>query len=467
MSAARQTRELSVEVFDHYCEHRRGGEEICDPLELSSRLKGKEAVIIRGIYDKQHLKLYRDAALRAGLNPLLVQVVDYRWSSWVLEATRAALKASWIAGMAKAVEEGVEYTRREVLTGGVRTYVGRSGHPIYIREACGDLYRVCDICQKSCPYGAISIDRVGQRAIAIDDAKCVECGLCAAACPMGAIQMPNYPDASFVGMGSVKGDKVVSCRLYEGESVKLPCVGELGPADLLALRAGGSVTVYCPDPGCALAGNLSTLRKLVEGLNEVYGGFAFGQGGEPPRPSAREGAPSVRALPSTVDGRPGIIRALLDEASAPFLGARDISIDETCTLCGNCAVWCPTNALRVVREGDRALLRFDPSRCVGCDVCVAVCPEFREQDGVRVRAISSRPHAGPLEERTLAEDHNVYCRECGAFVGTRRTLDKVKRTLRERGLPADDEWLERCPRHRFLYSMRGGLRGAPAFGVKR
>jgi ferredoxin len=466
LSANQQLLKFGVEVFDHYCEHRKGGEEVCDPVELSSRLRGRKALIIRGIYDQQHLKLYRDAVLRAGLNPLLVQVIDYRWNPWVLEATRAALEAAWAADRARFTEESVEYTRREIMTGNVHPYSGRSSHPVYIREACGDLYRVCDICQRSCPYGAIEIDRAEKRAVIVDDAKCTDCGLCAAACPMGAIQMPNYPDASFANVGIVKGDKVVSCRLHEGESLKLPCVGELSPVDLLAMRAGGSVTVHCPDPGCKLAGNLSALKELLGELDEVYGGFAFSQGGGPSRPQARDGAPAVRAAAPSYR-RPVIIAALADEASAPLLGVRDLSVDDTCTLCENCAKWCPTNALTIAREGDRTLLRFDPSSCVGCDVCVNVCPEFRDQGGSRVRAISARPHSGALERRTLAEDHNVYCRDCGAFVGTRRTLDKVKRTMEERGLPVDDEWLERCPKHRFEYSIRKGIQGSTAFGPKR
>ncbi len=457
---------FEVSVVDHFCEHRRGEGETCDPEELSSRLRGRKAVVIRGIYDERHLRLYREAALRAGLNPLLVQVVDYRWSEWVLEATKAALSAAWAADRAQPVEEPAEYTRREFITGGVRTYVGRSSRPVYIREACGDLYRVCDICQRSCPYGAIEIDRKGMRGVLVDGSRCVECGLCASSCPTGAIQMPNYPDSSFVAAGAVEGAKVISCGLHAGESLKVRCVGELGSVDLLALRAGGPVAVHCPDPSCPLAPNLSKVRDLVRDLNEVYGGFSFSQGGEPAVPSAKEGAPAVRRA-SPQYRRADIVRSLLDSSSARLLGVKDVSVDpESCTLCDNCAKWCPTGALSISRSDGSTALRFDPEACIGCDVCVNVCPESREANGAKVRAISTRPSQGSLEPRVLFEDGNVYCRDCGAFVGTRRTLEKVRRTLEERGLPVDDEWLERCPRHRFEYALRKGIKGAGAFAPR-
>ena len=44
----------------------------------------------------------------------------------------------------------------------------------------------CGVCMKTCPRGAISIDR-GCYAV-IDREKCVGCGLCGKACPAGSIE---------------------------------------------------------------------------------------------------------------------------------------------------------------------------------------------------------------------------------------------------------------------------------------
>jgi len=450
---------FNVDVVDHFCEHRRGGEETCDPVVLSDRLRGKKAVVIRGIYDQSHLRIYREAALRAGLNPLLVQVVDYRWSPSTLDAAVAALQAAWVADRASVTEESVEYTRRELMTGKISAYRSRSDRPVYIGEACGDLYRVCDVCERSCPHDALRIDREGRRGVQIDGEKCVNCGLCAAACPMGAIQMPNYPDSSFVNAGKVKGDKVVSCFKHGGESLKIPCVGELGAIDLLSLRADGAVTVHCPDPGCPLSQDLSAVRSTVEALGKLYGGFAFSQGAAVQVSQKPSGEPQISAQLSY--RRSQILRSLLDAGNAAILGAREALVDgDACTLCENCAKWCPTAALKIEREREsgRTRLTFDPRACVGCGVCVSVCPEFSYEGGARRSAISlAEPRS--LEPRVLAEDSNVYCRVCGALVGTRKSLDRVRRTLEARGLRVDEEWLERCPRHRFEYSVRSAAGG--------
>ncbi|MGC8556084.1 MAG: hypothetical protein ACP5NG_03660 [Conexivisphaera sp.] len=40
------------------------------------------------------------------MNPLLVQVVDYRWSPMTLEATKAALGAAWVAERAPGGGDG-------------------------------------------------------------------------------------------------------------------------------------------------------------------------------------------------------------------------------------------------------------------------------------------------------------------------------------------------------------------------
>lgn len=97
--------ERKVEVFEHYCKHRQGPEEICDAQELAKRLGGKDAVVIKGIYDEEHLRIYRDAVAIAGLNQLLVKVVDYRWNRSAVDNAVAALQANWVAELSHKVEK--------------------------------------------------------------------------------------------------------------------------------------------------------------------------------------------------------------------------------------------------------------------------------------------------------------------------------------------------------------------------
>jgi MinD superfamily P-loop ATPase len=47
-------------------------------------------------------------------------------------------------------------------------------------------------------------------------------------------------------------------------------------------------------------------------------------------------------------------------------------IDERrCTLCGDCVMICPTDALQAA--GDRTIV-VQPRRCISCAVCEPVCP---------------------------------------------------------------------------------------------
>lgn len=51
----------------------------------------------------------------------------------------------------------------------------------------------CGLCEKYCPYGAITVEEKGEPAQVIE-AKCNGCGVCAADCPQDAIEMRNFTD---------------------------------------------------------------------------------------------------------------------------------------------------------------------------------------------------------------------------------------------------------------------------------
>jgi len=65
-----------------------------------------------------------------------------------------------------------------------------------------------------------------------------------------------------------------------------------------------------------------------------------------------------------------------DTAVIPRVLAPRVSIDvERCSGCAQCALFCPTDALRRIGRapGGRTLLEFDPARCRDCGVCEATC----------------------------------------------------------------------------------------------
>ena len=49
---------------------------------------------------------------------------------------------------------------------------------------------LCGVCEKSCGYGAIHVDKTA-RVVEIDEEKCAKCGLCITRCKLRAITMPR------------------------------------------------------------------------------------------------------------------------------------------------------------------------------------------------------------------------------------------------------------------------------------
>src|SRR5271157_3921250 len=58
----------------------------------------------------------------------------------------------------------------------------------------------------------------------------------------------------------------------------------------------------------------------------------------------------------------------------PFENARGhvVFLDDQCTMCGVCALRCPSVAITTNKEKNE--LAFYPLRCIVCEVCVQACP---------------------------------------------------------------------------------------------
>lgn len=63
----------------------------------------------------------------------------------------------------------------------------------------------CGLCEKTCPFGAISVEETAR----VDPARCIGCGRCAGECPQGAISM----EAAVMGRrGGVGGYRSLETR---------------------------------------------------------------------------------------------------------------------------------------------------------------------------------------------------------------------------------------------------------------
>jgi ferredoxin len=107
-----------------------------------------------------------------------------------------------------------------------------------------------------------------------------------------------------------------------------------------------------------------------------------------------------------------------------------VSIDDTtCTLCGQCAKICPTNALRESYEDEIISISFDAKACVNCRQCVAECPEIR-RGAISVRGLidTRRLAAGRL---TLNEGTVASCEICGNAIAPATMMNRIGDLLGE------------------------------------
>ena len=413
-------------------------------------LKGAKAYIFLGKANKEDI-------LKAGVNPLLIRFLDKDATPQEIEYNKVILENAWTADLAP-VKEYVIANRRDLLKGEIKKLEDRVDKPIYIKEYCGWLYRACTVCQDSCPYKAIQVDK--KTGIIIDYEKCTACGLCVASCPVSALQFPSVSQNSIFELAKIRGDKKITCyRNEKGRGIKIPCLAMLSEVDIALLRSSGKLEFECV--GCELQPNLTNFINIIKDYNEKVGGISFVS---PFLKIESKEAKELKTIPETFFNRAEARKKIVDEL--PYIQF-NVSIDpEKCTLCESCVKWCPSSALKLVRDKDGERIEFDPTRCIGCNICVNVCPESYK-DETRVGGCSfsgkiisvSKSKEYSKDVKVLVKDELVRCKVCGAPIGSRKSLELVKKIMKEKNpnTLADEEWLELCPKHRAEYILKKGL----------
>jgi heterodisulfide reductase subunit A-like polyferredoxin len=71
---------------------------------------------------------------------------------------------------------------RGMVEGGLASAIARSGFVCRVDEtACS----ACGLCEKRCPFGAISLDGIAR----VQQVRCAGCGVCTVECPSGALSL--------------------------------------------------------------------------------------------------------------------------------------------------------------------------------------------------------------------------------------------------------------------------------------
>lgn len=319
----------------------------------------------------------------------------------------------------------------------------------------------CDLCVSSCVHGAITQGGTG---VVVNALQCVECGACVAVCPTGAMQNERFSDRAFVeyiesveipeGGTIVLGDEESLHRLWWAEQnntyakvffLEFDNVGCLSLFHFLYLLSCGlrRIIILEKDKSVGDAGLYSRQAQFATTLTEEL--FAISDAIV--SCSVDDFATVVVAQPqplftqatgfkSFVNRRQTMAEALEDlvvrsgrevtlqpEGYVPFAS---VTCDtDRCTQCMACLNDCQIGAMQA--EASLLQLNHVGILCVGCGLCVLVCPED---------ALTLSPkftlRADFFNGITLAQAEPMACKKCGKVFGTKKSFDRVMAILQQK-----------------------------------
>jgi len=341
-----------------------------------------------------------------------------------------------------------------------------------ICQYSGRLDMGCSLCFDNCPHNAIEKNKNG---IVVDPHGCMECGNCISICPTGSIQYERFPDQLFSNYfrnfelpGSstvVLGEeKTLSAFWWQNRSktfeqlffLEYPKLSSLSCMHLLFLFAHGASRIIILQPGNSQATSL--LNHQITTANAVIDSLFAGEQRivETSLQTLNEElfSPQVHPLKgyfsnlNLVDRRHYLISILdfLVQQSGKtitfedneLIGFGTLSIDEKkCTQCLACLNDCKIGALSA-DEQNMTLLHLG-ALCVGCSICVRICPE-------QALSVTGQVTLAPpfFQQQPIASAEPMHCLECGKVFGTRKSYERVLEILSSKNIHSDIDGLYEC-----------------------
>lgn len=345
------------------------------------------------------------------------------------------------------------------------------GYDNRICQYIGRLDTGCRQCLAACPVGALSY---GTDGIMVDSRLCLECGACVAVCPTGSLQYERFTDRSFYsyfhkidlppGTTVIIGceDALHALWWRHGDTpaddvffLEHPNIHALNGMQLLLLFGRGAGRILLIDD--MVASNAETARhevlivnRIIEDLYGLSDVIVRCPGEEVEKHLSSGGSYPLPVLfcDPAYYGRHQALVAVLDHliqhsSCELHLGRGDlpwfasISCDTSrCSLCLACLNECRTGAL----AADQSIMALihTPAECVGCGVCITVCPEnaLEISRDVVVNTDFFKP-------RELAKAEAMFCKECGKVFGTKKSYERVLAILARRP-GVENDYLEYC-----------------------
>lgn len=339
----------------------------------------------------------------------------------------------------------------------------------------------CRICVDTCPERALELAADGIR---FDASQCHECALCVVDCPTGAYTHTGFSATELPASAEGRESVDIHCQFSAGEGagegeLLIPCHGLLGDRLLAGLHAAGVRVLHlhgteqCDTcPSRVGAGRLArTVQQAEPEVARYFPALQQDSAADVPRQAASGPAlarrgfigqmargvayAAIHTLPGSLQtdaarrispGRHGFTAKHLPELQRLALDLHgrgvtaaswfyQLQAGESCDACNICSFGCPTDSLSIEESGQLRRLRHRPASCLGCGLCLALCPQqalqFCPPDAEMIREEGSI---------TLVEYGQEICSTCGAaFVGSGDQAPLCPPCANERAI--QEQWL--------------------------
>ncbi|HEX5624192.1 MAG TPA: 4Fe-4S binding protein [Sulfuricurvum sp.] len=264
----------------------------------------------------------------------------------------------------------------------------------------------CHICIDVCPKNAIHLVR---NKLTLFENECVECAGCIGSCPTEAYEIESFDPNEFAASYAHENTPTVSCK------ISTPCLGVFDAEHLLVMVLRSGDNVVCDLSHCAACSLNETgkmeasIRQKIEESNHILTQIGhekaiqtldvveehaprralFRKGLDKAKEAMGADTAPLKSMTATHHALPNMTmplkRILLKNSLKEHVGTmsgtnfsepstlffnKQINFD-TCTNCGDCTQFCPTDAL--FPTSDKQGIYFSQGKCIGCGICEDIC----------------------------------------------------------------------------------------------